>query len=373
MGWSLKLGRIAGIGVYLHWTFVILVGWIFASYILSGETWTAALLGVGFICALFACIVMHEFGHALTARRFGVQTRDITLLPIGGVARLQRMPDRPIQEFWVAIAGPLVTAAIAAVLAVVLWLVVGSEQLLPGPLAGGKFFQNLMWANVLLLVFNLIPAFPMDGGRVLRSLLATRMNYARATRIAAVLGQLLAFVFALVALMPPVFNPLLLFIALFVFLGASGETRLAEVRMLLQDVPVREAMITRFRVLAPEDQVRKAADELIAGWQTDFPVIEDGVYRGMVRRSDIAEALQHGGAESAVGQVMQRDCGSVADYDMLYRVMERMQSERCSALPVTRNGELVGLITTENIGELMMIRAANDGEPLREVEELAVR
>lgn len=371
MGASLKLGRIAGIGVHLHWTFLILVAWIFAAYLLGGEGWQAGLVGVVFICALFACIVLHELGHALTAKRFGVETRDITLLPIGGIARLQRMPDRPMQEFVVAIAGPIVTAVIAGVLALVLWPIVGTEGLRPGPLAGGKFFVNLMWVNVLLLVFNLIPAFPMDGGRMLRSLLAVKLDYGRATQIAAGLGQLLAVMFAFLALLPPLISPdfginiFLLFIALFVFLGAAGESRLAQVRTLLQDVPVRDAMITQFRSLAPDDPVQRAADELLAGWQTDFPVIEGDRYRGMVRRDDIAAAFREGRGDVEVSQMMVQECPSVSDRDMLYRVMERMQTGHCSALPVTQNGSLVGLITTENIGELILLRSATKGAALR--------
>jgi Zn-dependent protease/CBS domain-containing protein len=356
---SLKLGRIAGIGIYLHWTFLILVVWIFSAYLLSGQGWQSGLMGVLFVLALFACIVLHELGHALTAARYGVETRDITLLPIGGVARLQRMPERPIEEFLVAVAGPAVTAFIAAVLAAGLWLTGELEWARANLLAmrTDRFFQNLMWANVFLLVFNLIPAFPMDGGRMLRSLLALRFDYVRATNIAAGLGQVIAVGFAILALAPP-FNPFLLFIALFVFLGAMGESRLAQMRMLLGDVPVREAMITNYRTLAPDDPVQKAADELLAGWQTDFPVVEHGRFRGMVRRSDVAAALQSHGGNLEVRQVMHHECPTVTDRDMLYRVLETMQSDRCGALPVTHDGELVGLVTSENISELMMLRSA---------------
>jgi Zn-dependent protease/CBS domain-containing protein len=333
--------------------------------LLSGRGLEAALVGVGFIFTLFGCIVLHELGHALTAKRFGVETRDITLLPIGGLARLQRMPDHPAQEFLVAVAGPAVTAVIAAVLAAALWAVGGWPAMRgnPAAMAPDQFFPNLMWANVILLVFNLIPAFPMDGGRMLRSLLALKVDYVRATNIAAGLGQVIAIGFAILAFLPP-FNPFLLFIALFVFLGASGESHMAQVRMLLQGVPVREAMITDFRALAPDDPVQKAADELLAGWQTDFPVIEQGRFKGMVRRSDIAAALEEHGGDIEVRRVMHHDCPAVSDHDMLYRAMEKMQSD-CSALPVTHDGELVGLVTSENISELMMLRSAYGGHARR--------
>ncbi|WP_243664001.1 site-2 protease family protein [Rhodothermus marinus] len=197
---ALRIGRIAGIDIFLHWTFGLLIAGIFAFYLLHGVGVQAALAGVVLVLVVFGCVVLHELGHALMARRFGVPTRDITLYPIGGVARLQRIPEEPIQEFWIAVAGPAVNLVIATVLALVLWGVGGSFD--PNALVQPRlhFLTSLMWINLLLVGFNMLPAFPMDGGRVLRALLALRMNYVRATQIAASIGQGMAVLFGLFGL-----------------------------------------------------------------------------------------------------------------------------------------------------------------------------
>lgn len=362
MAWSWNIGRIAGIRVYLHWTFLLLVIWIFTSYVARGESVAAAVAGVGFILAIFGCIVLHELGHSLAARRYGIETRDITLLPIGGVARLQRMPDQPLQELVVAAAGPAVNIVIAAVIAVVLTALYGPGALAVDPLGEGQFFQKLMAVNLFLVLFNLLPAFPMDGGRMLRALLAISMPYQRATHIAASVGQFLAILFAFAGLFW-LGNPFLLFIAIFVYLGAGAEARLTEVRSLLRDVPVRDAMITRFQTLAPDDPLQRAIDELLAGWQTDFPVVDQGEYLGMVRRADLVTAIERDGPTSPVSTVMQTDCPSLTHRDLLERVMEDIQGGSCTTLPVLENGRLVGLLTNQNLGELMMVRSALSGRP----------
>jgi Zn-dependent protease len=361
MKWSWKIGEVAGIGIFLHWTFLILIAWIFGAHLAQGETTASAILGAGFVLALFGCIVLHELGHALTARRFGVKTRDIILFPIGGVARLERMPDKPLEELAVAAAGPAVNVVIAALIALALVALNAPGGLLPGPLASGQFFQNLMWANIALVIFNLIPAFPMDGGRMLRAVLAMRLPYQQATNIAASIGQALAIGFAFVGVFWAQ-NPMLLFIALFVYLGAASEAKLTEVRVLLRDVPVRDAMITRFQSLAPADTLQRAIDELLAGWQTDFPIVDQGEFVGMLRRSDLKSALEQHGPDAPVRSFMVTQCPVLTHRDMLEHVMQRLQDDQCSTLPVLHNGRLVGLVTTENLGELMMIRSALSGE-----------
>ncbi len=219
MKWSWKIGKIAGISLYVHTTFWLLLGWIAVSQFLEKRSWTHAMGGVLFVTVLFSVVVLHELGHALMARRFGIRTRDITLLPIGGVARLERMPEDPKQELLVALAGPAVNVALAAVLFVLIVLVMGIDALHNIQLIGGEFLINLLMVNVGIAVFNLLPAFPMDGGRVLRALLAMWMDYARATQIAANVGQGMAVLFGLIGMY---FNPVLLLIALFVWVGGSA-------------------------------------------------------------------------------------------------------------------------------------------------------
>lgn len=358
MNWSWRIARLAGVDVFLHWTFLLLIGWILFSYLASGASMTAAWLGVGFVIALFGCVVLHELGHAVAARRFGVPTRDITIYPIGGVARLARIPEHPFQEFVIAVAGPLVNVAIAAILGVSLLFVSGASNLMFGEVLSGRFLQNLMWANIALVVFNLIPAFPMDGGRMLRAGLATFMDYSKATRIAASIGQGLAILFAIAGLFV-VGNPMLLFIAMFIYLGAAGEAQMVEVRSLLRGVPVREAMMTRFETLSPSDSLATAARELLAGVQQDFPVVDDERFIGILHRRDLAEGLKETSPDRTIAEFVQQSCQTVGERDLLETVMGQMQENECSVIPVLRGETLIGLIDTENIGELMMIRSAN--------------
>ena len=355
MRWSLKLGRISGIDVFVHWTFAILLVWIFFAHLGAGGDVAAALRGVGFILALFGCIVLHEFGHALTARRYGIRTRDITLLPIGGVARLERMPEDPMQEMRVALAGPAVNVVIAGVLFAVLLAIGAAQQVFDMTLMRGDFLARLMWVNLFIVAFNLLPAFPMDGGRVLRALLAKRMGRRRATHTAATVGQGMAILFGIVGLF---FNPFLLFIALFVYLGAQGEAQLVEMTSLMRGLSVRDAMQTRFRTLAADDELSTAVNELLAGAQQDFPVVTDGEVAGILRRRDLVKALSGPGRNATVGEAMCRECNPVQAGEPLERALERLRNSECPAVPVMEDGRLAGLLTIENISELMMVNSA---------------
>jgi len=212
---SLRLGTLFDIPVYLHWTFFLLLAFVaFSRAFVAGAG--AALGGVLFVSAIFGCVVLHEFGHALAARRYGIRTRDVTLLPIGGVARLERMPDDPRHELVVALAGPAVNVAIAGLLGA--WLFVTG---------GGTFTAQLLSVNLALVVFNMLPAFPMDGGRVLRALMARRMSYVHATDLAATIGRGMAVVFGIAGVF---LNPMLILIAIFVWTGAGQEARMVRQR-----------------------------------------------------------------------------------------------------------------------------------------------
>lgn len=355
MKWSWKIGEFAGIGVYMHATFLLLIGWVALSGWLTSRTLGAALAGVAFILALFGCVVLHEYGHALTARRYGIKTRDITLLPIGGVARLERMPDEPWQELRVALAGPAVNLAIAAVLLVGLLATGSLSSLGLGTMTADSFVGRLLSINLTLALFNLIPAFPMDGGRVVRALLATRLDYTRATQIAATLGQGIALVFGFIGLF---INPLLVFVALFVWMGAGQEASVVQARSALGGIPVTRAMLTDFQTVSPYDRLARAVGLILAGSQHDFPVVDEGVVRGVLTRNDLLAALQRYGQEAQVGDVMRRDILVADAFEMLETVSARLQECSCHTLPVVRNGKLVGLVTMENIGEFLMIQRA---------------
>lgn len=353
MGGSLKLGSVAGIGIFVHWTFSILIAWV----LFSQPTLTAGISASAFVLALFGCVVLHELGHALTARRFGIRTLDITILPIGGLARLERFPEDPQQEMLIALAGPAVNLVIAAVLGGVLVVLGQSSTLWPTTIAGMPLLVGLLWVNLWLALFNLIPAFPMDGGRVLRALLATRFDYNRATQIAARVGQSLAIGFAFVGLFAPG-QFLLLFVALFVYLGAQAEAQQVQTRFSVRGVPVRTVVIGESRALAPTDTLTHAASQLLATSQIDFPVAADGRVLGLLTRHDLIRALAAGRRDDAVANVMRRDLPVIEDDAPLEETFRRMQELGTSTLPVVHQGRLTGIITLENIGEFMMLRSA---------------
>jgi Zn-dependent protease/CBS domain-containing protein len=363
MRWSFKLLEIAGIGIFVHWTFLILIGWIVLAHVSAGDNAAVIAEGVGFVLALFGCVVLHELGHALTARRFGVKTRDITLLPIGGVARLERIPEVPFQEFLVTIAGPAVNVVIAGCLFAVLTLLGTLGRISQLHVVGGSFLTKLMWVNVALVVFNMLPAFPMDGGRVLRALLATRMPRVKATHIAASVGQAIAILFAIVGLMIPGMF-MLLFIAMFVYLGAQGEAQAAQIREVFRGARVRDAMVRRFLTLSPSDPLQLATQQMAAGHQKDFPVADGQQVAGILLHRDVVQALAEGRANARVADVLCNRCPTVGVNDPLDRAVDQMQAAGCSALLVAQDGELVGMLTSEHLGDWMMLHSAWHDRPV---------
>jgi Zn-dependent protease len=356
MKWSWRIGQVAGIGIYLHFTFLILLGWLALSHYLQGDDLWLAVKGMTFIILLFGIIVLHELGHALAAKRYGIKTRDITLLPIGGVARLERMPEDPKQELVVALAGPAVNVVLAGLFYLVVVLRGGLAPMGEIMETRGHLVDQLLAVNVALVVFNLIPAFPMDGGRVLRALLAMRMDYVQATQVAATIGQAIAFLFGLLGLVIP--NPFLLFIAFFVWLGAAAEASMVQMKSALAGIPVQQAMVTDFRTLNPQETLGAAVDHILAGFQQDFPVLEDGRLVGILTRADLLSSLAKHGREAPISEVMQKEFETADPHEMLEGVFARLQECNCHTLPVVRNGQLIGLMTTDNLGEFLMIQTA---------------
>jgi Zn-dependent protease/CBS domain-containing protein len=355
MKWSWKISTFAGIDVFIHATFLLIIGWVGLSYWQQTGTLAGTLEGILFTLLLFGCVVLHEFGHALTARRYGIKTRDITLYPIGGVARLERMPDQPIQELWVALAGPAVNVVIAVLLFG--WLILSGTL---SPLANlgmtnGPFIERLLLVNVSLVLFNLIPAFPMDGGRVLRSLLALRLEYTRATQIAATIGQGLALVLGLVGLFS---NPFLVFIAFFVWIGAGQEASIVQMKSALGGIPVTRAMLIDFQSVTPRDRLSRAIELTLNGSQTDFPVVENDKVVGVLTRGDMLAVLARQGKDVLVQDIMRRDIQIVNANEMLEPAFARLQACNCHTMPVISRGQLVGLLTSDNIGEFLMIQSA---------------
>jgi Zn-dependent protease len=253
---------------------VLIILWVAASHWMRGNDFATTLSGIFFVLLIFGIVVLHEFGHALMAQRYNIKTRDITLLPIGGVARLEKMPDEPKQELWVALAGPAVNVVLAAILFIVLTITSSMEPLRNLSVTGGNLLERLMVINIFLAAFNMLPAFPMDGGRVMRALLAMKLEYSRATQIAASIGQGMAFLFGLVGIFG---NPFLLFIAFFVWIGAAQEANMTKVRYVFDGIQVRSAMITDFKTLHPDDTLSRVIELILAGSQQDFPVTKTAI------------------------------------------------------------------------------------------------
>jgi len=355
MKWSWKLGQVAGINVYVHATFVLLIGWIGWAYWQEAHRWDAVVSGVGLILALFLCVLLHEFGHALTAKKFGFGTRDITLLPIGGVAHLEQIPEEPKQELLVALAGPAVSLAIVLILGLWIALTTRLQTLDQSSLIQGSFLFRLMAVNLFLILFNLIPAFPMDGGRVLRALLAMRWSRLKATRMAATLGQSLAIVFGIIGLFG---NPFLILIAVFVWIGAAQEASMAVMQFAFHGVPVSRAMFTDFQVLTPDDLLSRPVELMQRSPQHNFPVVENGDVVGLLTASDLLTALANQKLEVPVKQVMRHTFVTAEASDSLENVFKRIQNSDSKIFLVTEHGNLAGLITPESLGEFLTVQAA---------------
>jgi len=321
------------------------------------------------VTVIFACVVLHELGHALAARRFGVQTKDIILMPIGGVARLERMPKRPQEELVVALAGPAVNVAIAAVLLLITVPFIGISGLQNPTSLATNLVGKTIAVNVAMIVFNMLPAFPMDGGRVLRALLSIRIGHLKATKIAAGVGQSMAVLFGLGGLL--VFNnPMLMFIAGFVYLGAAQEAKAAEVESSFEGVRVRDVMMTRFDAIPAQASAEWALQYAIAANLRELPVVSSGNFLGMLKIEDLAHAVANGPADANVGQLARTHVRPVQEDVSLFSAIEQLQVSEFNTLPVVNEfGHLEGLITGDSIraaqrfGPLLRSRASS---PLRE-------
>ena len=351
--WSLYIGSYFGIKVLIHWTFWIIIGWIFMLHLNKGHGWEAGITGVLFILALFACVVLHEFGHALTAKKYGIPTRNITLYPIGGVASLNKMPDKPIQELAVALAGPAVNIVIAGVLYLFLS---STNQLLPisemNNMSGDNFWFNLMVANAILAIFNLIPAFPMDGGRVLRALLAFNMDKLKATTIAARVGQFLAIVFVFLGFFT---NFWLVFIGLFIYLGAGAEAIQESFKSKLIGYVVKDILIKKFTLLSPTETLENALKQLQTSPEEGFLIAENKQVLGILTRKELITELSVNKDATSVFEVMQKEFIKLNPEMPLYEAYQQLITSKTTIAPVFKHQQLIGVIYAKSINELVVI------------------
>jgi Zn-dependent protease/CBS domain-containing protein len=356
MSWSLNIGRVAGTVVRVHLTFLLFLAWIFAaSYAASGAQ--AAWQTVVFMVLLFLCVLLHEFGHILTARAFGVATPYVTLLPIGGVAQLERIPEEPWEEFLIAIAGPLVNVVITIVLVYVGGAAMQGYEATALDNTHISMIDRLAVVNLFLALFNLIPAFPMDGGRVLRAALASKFGYVRATEISASIGQFVAFALGFIGLM---YNPILIFIAIFVYLAASSEAHMVALRAASRGVPVSHAMMTHFETLTPDGRLDGAVQTLLQTGQGEFPVVDGaGKPVGVLDRGALIRALKTLGPDARVADAMSPQIPTIGHRMTLEQAFKLLQEKTVPAVGVTdAGGKLIGLVTGETIAEMMMLQEA---------------
>lgn len=373
MQWAFRIGRVGETEIKVHVTFLVLVAWYaWTAYAAGGGP--AAAESVVFLLALFGCVLLHEFGHIRMARRFGVRTPEVLLLPIGGLARLERMPEEPKQELLIAAAGPAVTLVIAAGLYLALrgaGVPLDPDQMEPGQTG---LLQQVMWVNVALLFFNLLPIFPMDGGRMLRALLAIRMGLRRATRIAARIGQAGACFLGFWGLgflsgwgLSP--SVVLVLIAVFIYLAAGAEAASVETRAMGRGLTVRELMVTRFTALPVHATLQQAVDALVAGEQREFPVVDNwGKLEGLVTRDGLIQGLAAHGSGASIERGMTAGIQPVPADTPFETALELLGRSGLPALPVVdERGALVGLLTRDNVTDVLLVRKAGDAQPRRAI------
>ncbi|MFT7596663.1 MAG: Zn-dependent protease/CBS domain-containing protein, partial [Paracoccaceae bacterium] len=344
MTWSFSLGRLFGSELRVHITFFLLLAWVGVAAYSDGGL-PAAIENIGFILALFACVVAHEFGHALAARRYGIRTPDITLLPIGGLARLERMPENPRHEIVVALAGPAVNVVIWAVLVGIISAEMRLDELAQIDSTGPGFLGRLALINLVLAVFNLIPAFPMDGGRVFRAVLSLSMDRVKATRIAATAGQIVALLLGFTGLSSG--NPVLVLVAVFVFIAANAENQDVAMRAVTRQLLAREAMITSYESLTPADTIDTAAATLIRTTQHEFPVLNpDGSLLGFVTRTALFGALAGDGSRMRpVTEILETDIPQVGLAAGLEAVLDALHKGAPAIAVCGEAGQMIGYIT----------------------------
>lgn len=357
MRWSLYIGKASGIKIFIHWTFLILVLWVIQVQIFQRQGIIGILVNLSFLIAVFTCVVLHELGHAITARRFNSKTRDIILLPIGGIARMENLPEKPMQELLVAVMGPAVNIVISAILFIVLKL----TNTFPSSIndinnaSPANFLFQLFAINLFLALFNFIPAFPMDGGRVLRALLSLKLSRMKATRIASYAGQFIAILFVFFGFS---YNPMLVFIGLFIFLGAQAEVKMEGTLSALREIKVSDVMMQRYSVLQPGDSLSKAVDLLLDSQEHSFIVKDNDEIKGTLSRKEIIEGLSKFGKDVSVAKVMQTNVALLKPGDLVQDIMQKFSDNAEAIMPVFDGKKIIGVLDLENITEFVQIQSA---------------
>jgi len=353
---SLKLGNITGIGIYIHWTFTLLLVFIIFVNLRSGQTPMQIVWSVLFILCIFSTVFLHELGHALAAKKYGIKTRDITLLPIGGLARLERIPEKPKEELVVALAGPLVNISLAILTGIFITVPENAEVLineLKQGINSNTFFINFFIVNLWLALFNLIPAFPMDGGRVLRALLTFKLQRHVATKIAARIGQLIAIGFIVLGFFV---NPFLIFIGIFIIIGAQIENEYTQSKYFLKGYSVRDIIMKDYQTIESEENLKKAVFLLLNSQNKYFLITQNGEPIGTLNRDQIIEGLSVKGDQEPVTTFMNSNLIYLHVDALLENVFELIYEHKSELILVTENDKIIGTLDTENLLEFILIQ-----------------
>jgi Zn-dependent protease/predicted transcriptional regulator len=355
MKYSLSLGKISDIKVEIHWTFLILIVWVILSGLRTQSTPQQLMWSVLYVLAIFVCVILHEFGHALAAKKFNIKTTSITLLPIGGLAQMESIPEKPKEELIVAFAGPAVNILIAVVLYPITGLSTETLKQLSTTLGPDNFLMALMSVNVWLAIFNLIPAFPMDGGRVFRALLSFKMGHVAATRIAASVGQLLAIGFVFFGFF---YNPFLIFIGFFIYIGAGSESVYAQTKSLLHGYRLRDVVMHDVPFIEKSATVKEAVHQLLNSQNKNFVVTDSGKPVGTLNRDQIIKALHEQNENVSIDQI-KNDALTYFPLDTpLDNIWSEMQKQKQRIILVSNNGAFDGIVDDENLAEFILIHSA---------------
>jgi Zn-dependent protease len=354
---NLSLGGVSGIKIIVHWTFFLLIAWVVFEDLHRGGNLESVLFNIFFITAVFLCVILHELGHALMAKRFNIKIEKITLLPIGGMASFEKLPESPKKELFIVIAGPLVNLVIVILLYfmvpvqsfIQLNFIETSEVLMRYNLQSFLFFLFII--NVGLVVFNIIPAFPMDGGRILRALLEIKIGRVKATKVASSLGLMIAVIFFLVGVF---YNPFLIFIALFIILGALSENQMVQQLALLDGHTAEEAMLLHFTIFKPKDSIDVVVNKLLAGTETNFVVVEGDTIKGILNHKTI---IENSNKTILVEDIMIKNFKTVNSSDNLKSIYQLIYHDKQELFPVLDNTKLIGVIDAANLNEYILLHS----------------
>jgi Zn-dependent protease/CBS domain-containing protein len=344
---SIKLFNVFGISINIHITFLLLL----LLFVTAGPKWLFLII------AVFTFVTIHELCHSLVARHFKIKVKEITLLPIGGVSSMAKMPEKPIQEFLISIAGPLSNIVIILVFYFPMRHIVG-EQALFHKLSTDSWKLTLAyayWINLILAVFNMLPAFPMDGGRILRAALARKMGYQRGTHVAVTIGHLFALAFAYFGIIK--FNLILVAVAVFIYISASAEEVQVDIKETLKKFRVKDILARDFLTIKSDMTLAKVLELIFHSHQEDFPVVDHGTLVGFVTRQDIMKNIHQFGMDKPVKEVMRLKFPKAKETDLLLKSQHAMQESGLKAIPVVRDDKVVGVVTLEDIGRVYAIAA----------------